>query len=165
MKGAGTQMKNEKLTTPALRAAALEIAEQSGRPLKRDILRPRKQAYCTSTGERVLLRTSNDRVLTATASSTTPAEATLDFEDSDALLIAMPIERGRLSAVEAYWVPSGDAARDVKAAHQRWLNGSPKTNNNNRTYSVWFDEAISSSELFREKWSLYRLPMTLRLSE
>jgi hypothetical protein len=81
------------------------------------------------------------------------------------LLLVMPTERRGTSAVEAYWVPSTDAARDVKTAHQRWLDSNPNTKSANKTYSIWFDEAMAESGMFREKWSQYRLPATLRLSE
>lgn len=153
-------MARKKLTTEALREAGLKIAEQSGQPLQRDRLRMRRQAYRGSSGERILLRTSNDRVLAVGASSTIPAEATLDIEDCDVLLIAMPTEKGGTSLVEAYWVPAAIAARDVKLAHQTWLDGNPNTKKDNKTYSIWFDRGVSESGMFREKWSQYRLPTT-----
>jgi hypothetical protein len=120
----------------------------------------RRQVYQSRSGERVLLRTSNDRVLAVGASSTIPAEATLDIDDCDVLLIAMPTEKRGTSAVEAYWVPATIAARDVKLAHQTWLDGNPSTKKYNKTYSIWFDQGVSESGMSREKWSQYRLPTT-----
>lgn len=158
-------MGQEKLTTETLREAGLRIAEQSGQPLQRDRSQRRRQAYRSRSGERVLFRTSNDRVLTVGASSANPAEATLDIDDCDVVLIAMPTEKRGTSAVEAYWVPASVVAGDVKTAHQTWLDGNPNTNMGNKTYSIWFDKGVSESGMFREKWARYRLPTTWPVNE
>ncbi|MEQ8354647.1 MAG: hypothetical protein RH942_03845 [Kiloniellaceae bacterium] len=156
-------MSNGKLTTVALREAALKIAEQSGRPLRRDAEHKREQLYLDNDHKKVRLRTSNDRVLTVSASSPVPEEARLDIEGCDALLIAMPTERRGTDRVEAYWLPVAIAIQEVKRAHRIWLDSDPNTKKHNKTFSIWFDEAFFESEMFCEKWSEYRLPITLNL--
>lgn len=152
-----------KLKSDVLRSAALQIAEQSGRPLRRDPSQARRHAYLDPTERLVLLRTSNDRVLTVRASSTIPREADLDIDGCDILFISMPTEKRGTAEIEAYWIPSEVAASALKRAHQTWLDGNPSTMHDNKTYSIWFDEVTGESGMFREKWSAYRLPATVRL--
>ena len=139
------------------------LASLCGKPLKHAGKRLNEQLYQDKEGNRVRLRTTNDRVLTVTASSPNPQKATIDIDDCDYVLIVMPLEKRGKDVIEGYWVPSSIVSTANKNAHETWLNGQPHTRGENQTFSIWFDEGIAESGMFRDKWENYRVPVRLRI--
>lgn len=154
-------MAENKLTTESLRHAGLLLSELAGRRLRHVAGRPKEQLYADSEGRRVRLRTTNDRVLTVTASDPDPAVADLDIDDCDYVLIVMPTEKRQQGPIEAYWVPAPVAADTVKIAHKTWLDSQPRTGRENRTFSIWFDKGIAESGMIKDRWCKYRIPFMI----
>ena len=95
--------------------AGLELMHENGKPLEREA--GRAEVYSMPNGDRVRVRTSNDRSLVARAQR--PAmDAPLDIEGTDWLLIVMPEVKRTEGRVAAYLVPSGEAAETVRRCHE-----------------------------------------------
>ena len=87
--------------------------------------------------------------------------ADLDIDDCDYVLIVMPTEKRQQGPIEAYWVPALAAAETVRLAHRTWLDSQPRTDRENRTFSIWFDKGIAESGMFRDRWRQYRIPFLI----
>jgi len=152
----------EKLDSRLLREAAIWLAEKNGGVLRR--ADNRAQLFKDDqTGDLVLLRTSNDRCLQATATNPDPLAAALDFEarSPNLLLIAMPTERRGFASIEAYLVPTELVSKAIRECHSEWLKTAPATKGRNQTFAIWFDDdGASTSNRFAERWSFWRLKGT-----
>jgi hypothetical protein len=61
--------------------------------------------------------------------------------------------------VIAYLVPTKVAVAAARSTHQAWLDTSPITKGDNRTWNLWFDEnGPAKANDFAKKWAQFRLP-------
>jgi hypothetical protein len=134
-----------------LEQAGLELMRLNGMPLtKRE--KPGRggpKLYDRPDGQTVLVRTCVDRRLLTR--SLTPDQRMLDIEkhNADWLLIVIPSGKRAAGKVEAYLVPSKEAAEEVKTAHKRWLDADPQRTS--QTPVLRFDEKLT------RKWEHHRL--------
>jgi hypothetical protein len=137
-----------------LEQAGLELMRRHGKPLtKRE--KPGRggpKVYDLPDGQTVRVRTCDRRAL-ITRSATPDADGPLDIEGTDWLLVVIPVGKRASGKVEAYLVPSGEAAEAVQGEHERWLKSDPRrTKGQNRTPVLRFNEEVT------RKWERYRLP-------
>lgn len=147
----------QKVPNTDLLRAGLELMRQNAKPLERIEAKGRAMIYKSPTGNTVRVRTCNDHVLVALADS--PGKgARLNIEGTDNLLIVMPeVPRSR-GPVIAYLVPTDVAVHAVRTTHEEWLATNPRTNGDNRTWNIWFDDAApAKSNGFARKWAQYRI--------
>ena len=145
----------KKLKSEILRSAALEIATAAGRELKR--IPVRQLLYETPSGETVRLRTNNDRCLMTATSSVDRDRAKLDIDGTDFVLFGVPVEKRGTDLVEAYLVPTQVAVTAIKDSHKAWLEAGGSTKGANRTWAIWLDKSVPTSDMYAEKWHAYRL--------
>lgn len=137
--------------------AGLRLMKINHRPLTRRQVSGRSMRYALPNGESVRVRTCNDHVLIVLASQHS-GDAKLNIEGTDWLLIVMPEVPRTPGNVIAYLVPAAEAAQEVRATHKAWLDSTPNTKGNNRTWNVWFDpDGPSKANDFARKWNQYRL--------
>jgi hypothetical protein len=137
-----------------MREYALKRIEILGNPLVK--VPGAGQLYTMPDGSRVRLRTSRDRRLIVTTDGAR-SDAKLDFEDSEYVLLAMP-QIGDADGVDAYLIPSRDAAAAIRSAQQAWLDTGPRTSGTNCTWYLAFDEdALPLHGGYAATWRSFRL--------
>jgi len=137
--------------------AGLALMAQNGMPLERTESKGRAMIYRTAAGESIRVRTCNDHVLVAVASSPNK-NATLNIEGTDKLLVVMPEVARMKGPVVAFLVPTDVAVEAVRSTHLEWLASNPATHGKNQTWNIWFDEdAPSKANGYMKKWAQYRL--------
>ena len=155
-------MKPDRIDNEVLREAGLALMRENGKPLTKRPSFGRAMLYSMPNGESVRVRTSNDHVLVVVADKST-ADAHLNIEGTDWLLIVMPeVERAE-GKVIAYLVPTKEVEEAVRRSHQTWLSSNPKTKGKNTTWNLWFDHSLSGMAGreekygYAEKWATHRL--------
>lgn len=151
-------MRKPKLATNVLRACGLSIMRDAGRPLTR-AQNTRAELYQDASGEMIALRTNNARCLQGEADRTS-GTAVFGFQKAPNLLIAMPTTPRGMAEVEAFLVPSEEAADELRRVHNAWLAGGAATKGENRMWALWFDDrdgVVAASGGFAEKWRHYRI--------
>ena len=150
-----------RVSNRVLLRAALKLMGQNGCPLTDKYTAGRSNIYEMSNGETVRVRTSNDPILVVLAETPEP-DAKLNIQGTDWLLFVMLEKKRTEGNVIGYLVPTQKAVNDVREAHQNWLNTSPNTKGNNRTWNIWFDESgRKTANRYAEKWADYRLEGTV----
>ncbi len=151
-----------RIDNEVLREAGLALMRENGKPLTKRQSFGRSMLYSMPSGESVRVRTSNDHILVVVADKPT-ADAHLNIQGTDWLLIVMPeVERAE-GKVIAYLVPAKEAEEAVRRSHQAWLSSNPETKGKNTTWNLWFDHSYSGmagrEEMhgYAEKWAMYRL--------
>jgi len=152
--------KRDRVESADLLAAGLELMRTNGKPLQKLDSPGRSMIYALPGGETVRVRTCNDHILIVVADRP-DAEAKLNIEGTDWLLIIMPeIERQRGDVI-AYLVPSSVAADAARQTHRDWLATQPDTKGTNTTWNLWFRaDAPGKANNYAEKWQAYRLSGT-----
>ena len=151
-------MKTPKIRSEILRDCALKQLEEEGTPLEKLPTKSRAMLYKKQNGETVRIRTTNDPVLVVVADSTDP-EANLNIEGTDHLLIVMPEVPRTPGPIKSYMVPTDVAGSAVRKARQEWLDSSPNTKGNNKTWNIWFIDKDRPGGGFANKWSNYLIPV------
>ena len=149
--------KSPRIDNEALLAAGLEMMRQNGKPLSKAPSKGRSMLYTLPNGETVRARTCNDHILIVVASRPS-ADAELNIEGTDWLLVVMPEIERTPGKVITYLIPSEEAAATARKAHQEWLATNPNTKGENTTWNLWFrSDAPLKANDFATKWSKYRL--------
>jgi len=149
--------KSPRIDNEDLLAAGLEAMRQNGKPLSKAPSKGRSMLYTLPNGETVRARTCNDHVLIVVASRPS-ADAELNIEGTDWLLVVMPEIERTPGKVITYLIPSDEAAKTARKVHQEWLATNPNTKGGNTTWNLWFrSDAPSKANDFATKWSKYRL--------
>ena len=150
-----------RISNRVLLDAGLELMHLNGHSLTDTYAAGRSNIYKMSDGRTVRVRTSNDPTLVVLA-ETPDLDAKLNIEGTDLLLFVMLAEKRTEGDVIGYLVPTQEAVRDVRDAHQRWLDTRPNTKGNNRTWNIWFDDGgRKTANRFAERWARYRLEGTV----
>jgi hypothetical protein len=146
----------DKVPNQDLLTAGLALMSQVGKPLNKVATQTRAMIYELATGDKVRVRTCNDHILVVLAGSA-EADAKLNIEGTDHLLIVMPEKERTPGPVIAYFLPTAVAVETVRASHLEWLALNPATSENNRTRNLWFDDEPTLWRGFAAKWRQYRL--------
>ena len=117
--------------------AGLAAMEKAGKPLTRLPSKGRAMLYQTREGETVRVRTCNDHVLIVVADRPDP-NANLNIEGTDLLLVVMPETERTAGPIDLYLIPASEAVSEARRTHQEWLDSSPGTKGDNRTWNFWF---------------------------
>ena len=150
--------KGLKVESDALVEAGLTLMRQNGKELTKRPSKGRSMLYTLANGETVRVRTSNDHNLITVADST-DADAHLNIEGTDWLLLVVPEKARTPGKVIAYLLPTAEAVAEVRKSHQAWLATNPNTRGGNKTWVLWLRaEGPSTSSGYAEKWARYRLP-------
>ena len=154
----------EKIINSILRDAGLELIKRNGTPLKKIHSQGRSMIYAMPNSETVRIRTCNDHVFIAVANEPTPSKNTiLNIEGTDWLLIVMPKIKRSKGKIIAYLVPTDVAVEAIKTSHQNWLDSSPGTHGNNKTWCLWFDKKFTGNDSriqkhnYSDKWAKYQI--------
>jgi len=149
--------KSPRVSNDALLTAGLELMRQNGRPLTKVDSPGRSMMYGLADGKSVRVRTCNDHVLIAIADKVS-ADAKLNIEGTDFLLIVMPEIERTPGKVKAYLIPTSVAAEAVRRAHNEWLP-TANTKGDNKTWCLWFrkDAPVNRHNDYETKWAEYRL--------
>jgi hypothetical protein len=149
--------KTPRIDNEALLTIGLEMMLQNGKPLTKLQSSGRSMLYALPNGKTVRVRTCNDHILIVLADRP-DANAKLNIEGTDWLLIVMPEIERTPGRVIAYLVPAAVAVEAARRTHQEWLNSKPQTNGGNTTWNLWFDKnGPAKANDFGLKWRTYRL--------
>jgi hypothetical protein len=146
----------DKVPNQDLLAAGLALMDRAGKPLTKFPTQTRAMIYQMATGDKVRVRTCNDHILVVLADGA-EADAKLNIEGTEFLLIVMPEKERTPGPVIAYFLPTAVAVETVRATHIEWLALNPATSENNRTRNLWFDDEPTLWRGFAAKWRQYRL--------
>lgn len=148
----------DRIPNEQLVAAGLKLMEENGKPLTRIPTKGRAMIYRTENGETVRIRTCNDHLLVILADRD-EADARLNVEGTDHVLIVMPETQRTHGPIAAYLVPASIVVDAARTTHRNWLATNPNTKGDNRTWNLWFDESgPAKANGYAEKWAKYRLP-------
>ena len=153
--------KPDRIDNEVLRDAGLALMRENGKPLTKLPGPGRSMRYAMPNGEEVRVRTSNDHILIVVADRPS-ADASLNIEGTDWLLIVMPEVERKAGNVIAYLVPTEEAVEAVRESHQAWLSSNPNTKGKNTTWNLWFDApsgmaSRDEKQGYADKWTKYRL--------
>ena len=153
--------KPDRIDNEVLREAGLALMRETGKPLTKRPSPGRSMRYELPNGQSVRVRTSNDHILIVVADKPT-ADAHLNIEGTDWLLIVMPEVARKAGNVIAYLVPTGEAVEAVRKSHQAWLSSDPNTKGKNTTWNLWFTPPSGMASRdekhgYADKWEKYRL--------
>jgi len=144
----------QRVPNSALLEAGLKLMTAVGLPLRKLEAKGRAMIYETDEGNSVRVRTCNDHVLVAVASSS-GTETKLNLEGTDKILVIMPETPRTPGPVMAFLVPTNVALEAIRSAHGDWKTNNQSTN---RTWNIWFgDDGLSTANNFARKWDAYRL--------
>jgi hypothetical protein len=150
-------MSLDRVESSTLVEAGLAAMRQSGRPLSKLPSKGRAMLYALPNGETVRMRTCNDHVLIVVADRPS-IDAKLNIEGTDWLLVVMPEVERTPGGVVVYLIPTAEAEREARRAHQAWLGGGPNTQGANRTWALWFrNEGPATSNDCSTLWADYRI--------
>ena len=146
----------DRVPNKVLLHAGLDLMRQVGKPLTQTASNGRSMFYALPNGETVRVRTCNDHLLVVLAED---ANAKMNIEGTDHVLIVMPRKARTAGPVDAYFVPTAvvaEAARPPERKAERLAAGS-----DDRTWNIVFTEKKSSKGSayagFGKKWARYRL--------
>ena len=153
--------KSDRIDNEVLREAGLALMRENGKPLTKRPSPGRSMRYALPNGQSVRVRTSNDHILIVVADKPT-ADAGLNIEDTDWLLIVMPEVERKAGNLIAYLVPTRKAVKAVRKSHRAWLSSNPNTKGSNTTWNLWFGPPPGMASRdgkygYAEKWAKYRL--------
>jgi hypothetical protein len=147
----------DRIESAELVKAGLAAMESSGRPLKKLASKGRAMLYAMPDGKTVRLRTCNDHLLIVVGDRPT-ADAKLNIEGTDWLLIVMPEIERTPGRVHSYLIPTSEVEAEARRTHQAWLASNPNTKGDNRTWNLWFrSDGPQKASGYAEKWARYRL--------
>lgn len=116
--------------------------------------------YNMPNGETVRVRTCNDHLLIAVADRP-DVNASLNIEGTDWLLVVMPEKERTPGNITSYLIPTPVAVSEVRRTHREWLDSSPNTKGDNRTWALWFRaDGPGKAHDYATKWANYRLSDT-----
>ncbi|MBT5378972.1 MAG: hypothetical protein HOL08_07955 [Opitutae bacterium] len=157
-------MKAPRIPSEILRDSALRQMESGGMTLERLPSKSRAMLYRMENGKTVRIRTTNDPILIVVADSAGPG-AGLNIEGTDHLLIVMPETPRTHGPVRTYFVPTDVAVAAVRKSHQEWLDSTPNTKGDNKTWNIWFEDTGRPSGNFQNIWAEYVLPNSANTEE
>ena len=152
--------KSPRIPNDDLLAAGLDLMQQNGMTLTKIDSFGRSMMYKLADGKTVRVRTCNDHILIVLADKASK-NAKLNIEGTDYLLIVMPEVERTPGKVKAYLVPTKVAVEASRKGQQVWLDSSPNTKGDNRTWNLWFrKDANEESNIWNDyatKWAEYQL--------
>jgi hypothetical protein len=149
--------KSPRIPNDWLLAAGLELMKQNGMPLTKLPNFGRSMIYSRPDGATVRVRTCNDHILIVLGDKPS-GDARLNIEGTDWLLIVMPENPRTPGRVRAYLVPTKVACDAARQTHHAWLNTSPNTKGDNKTWNLWFSaDGPAKANNFAALWKQYVL--------
>lgn len=140
--------------------AGLAAMQAAGNPLSKLPSKGRAMLYGMPNGETVRVRTCNDHLLIVVADRA-DTNANLNIEGTDWLLVVMPEKERTPGSIVSYLIPTAEAIFEARRTHQEWLNSSPDTKGDNRTWNLWFRaDGPGKANDYAAKWAKYRLSAT-----
>ncbi len=140
--------------------AGLATMAAAGKPLTKLPSKGRAMLYGMPNGETVRVRTCNDHLLIVVADRP-DANANLNIEGTDWLLVVMPEKERTPGNMVSYLIPTSIAVTEARRTHQEWLDSSPDTKGDNRTWNLWFRaDGPGKANDYATKWAQYRLSGT-----
>lgn len=147
----------DKVPSQALLQAGLETMRASGLKLQKQPSKGRSLIYALENGETVRVRTCNDHVLIVIADSPN-ADAKLNIEGTDHLLVVLAAEPRTPGNVLVYFVPTNTAISAARAGRKSWLSSNPITKGQNTPWNIWFDASgPDESHGYLKKWDRFRV--------
>lgn len=155
----------DRIESGTLVEAGLAAMSRVGKPLARLPSKGRAMLYALPNGETVRMRTCNDHVLIIVADRPS-AEAKLNIEGTDWLLLVMPeIERTAGKTV-AYLLPVAEVEDEARRTHREWLATAPNTKGQNTTWNLWFrEDAPGKANDYAAKWARYKIDSSVDVAE
>jgi hypothetical protein len=156
---------SDRIESGTLVEAGLAAMSRAGKPLTKLPSKGRAMLYALPNGETVRMRTCNDHLLIVVADNPS-AEAKLNIEGTDWLLLVMPeIERTAGKTV-AYLLPVSEVEGEARRTHREWLATEPNTKGQNTTWNLWFrKDAPGKANDYATKWARYKLDGTVDVAE
>ena len=146
-----------KIDNDVLREAGLALMSMNGKPLTKRLSKGRSMMYQMQNGETVRIRTCNDHILIVLADKPS-ADARLNIEGTDWLLVVMPKVERTNGTVIGYLVPVKEAVSEARRTHRDWLATNPNTKGGNRTWNLRFGpDGPDVANGYAKKWACYRL--------
>lgn len=140
--------------------AGLAAMEAVGKSLTKLPSKGRAMLYGLPNGETVRVRTCNDHLLIVVADRP-DANANLNIEGTDWLLVVMPEKERTPGNMVSYLVPTSVAVAEARRTHREWLDSAPDTKGDNRTWNLWFRaDGPGKANDYAAKWAGYRLNAT-----
>ena len=139
-----------------LRRAGLELMRMNGKNLTKCISRGRSMIYEMTNGQKVRMRTSNDRTLIVNLNEVDELDIEIEDTKTEWLLIVMPEIKRTAVRISAYLVPTKDAGDEIRRTHLAWEASNPNTKGSNTTWTLRFDEYRMIGG-YADKWEKYRL--------
>lgn len=136
-----------------------------GKPLSRLPSKGRAMLYGLPNGQTVRMRTCNDHVLIVVADSPS-ADAKLNIEGTDWLLLVMPEKERTVGKTFAYLLPVEEVEREARRTHREWLATQPNTKGKNTTWNLWFKkDGPGKANDYATKWACYKLDTSIEILE
>ena len=156
---------SDRIESATLVEAGLAAMSRAGKPLTKRPSKGRAMIYALPNDETVRMRTCNDHVLIIVADRPS-AEAKLNVEGTDWLLLVMPeIERTAGKTV-AYLLPVAEVEGEARRTHREWLGTAPNTKGQNTTWNLWFrKDAPGKANDYATKWAKYKLDSSVDVAE
>jgi hypothetical protein len=155
----------DRIESETLVQAGLDAMRRLGKPLAKQPSKGRAMIYALPSGETVRMRTCNDHVLIVVADSPS-ADAKLNIEGTDWLLLVMPEVERTAGKTVAYLLPVAEVESEARRTHREWLATQPNTKGQNTTWNLWFrKDAPGKANDYATKWARYKLQGVVEVVE
>jgi hypothetical protein len=155
----------DRIESETLVEAGVDTMRSIGKPLTKLPSKGRAMLYALPNGETVRMRTCNDHVLIVVADSPS-AEAKLNIEGTDWLLLVMPETERTAGKTVAYLLPVAEVEEEARRTHREWLATNPNTKGQNTTWNLWFrKDAPGKASDYASKWARHKLQSKVEVSE
>jgi hypothetical protein len=156
---------SERIESGTLVEAGLAAMSRAGKPLTKLPSKGRAMLYAMSNGETVRMRTCNDHLLIVVADRPS-AEAKLNIEGTDWLLLVMPEVERSAGKIVAYLLPVSEVDAEARRTHREWLSTDPNTKGQNTTWNLWFrKDAPGKANDYATKWARYKLDSAVDVTD
>jgi hypothetical protein len=156
---------SDRIESETLVEAGLAAMGRAGKPLAKLPSKGRAMLYALPNGETVRMRTCNDHVLIVVADSPS-AEAKLNIEGTDWLLLVMPEVERTAGKIVSYLLPVSEVEGEARRTHREWLATEPNTKGKNTTWNLWFrKDAPGKANDYATKWAKYKLAGSVDVAE
>lgn len=158
-------MASDRIESSTLVEAGVAAMARAGKPLSKLPSKGRAMLYSLPDGQTVRMRTCNDHVLIVVSDSPS-ADAKLNIEGTDWLLVVMPEIERTAGNVISYLLPTSLVEAEARRTHQEWLDSNPNTKGDNRTWNLWFRaDGPGKANNYATKWSQYKLNGTVEVRQ